>query len=74
MGEGDVHPAGECRRVRVEAGPDRRSVDLESADVRSAPRTGAGEDVVAPVAVEVAAGHVDATGETGVIGEEGRRQ
>jgi len=71
---GDTDAAGERRFVAPEARrPDERSArELEHPHVRAAGRTGAGDDLVDAIAVEVAGADVDAAGERRFVGVEAR--
>src|SRR5581483_7808975 len=71
---GDEHAAREARGVGVEALEQAAVPAAEDLDVRPAPRTGPGDDVVHTVAVDVAGGHADAAGEDRVVGVEAEPQ
>ncbi len=66
-----AHAAGERRDRRRRSWPARSSpAPLNTRDVRAAARAGAGDDVGAPVAVDVARRDVHAAGKRRVVGEE----
>src|SRR5262249_21669318 len=70
---GDMNPAGERGVVCVEVHQFRErpvAVEMQHADVRTAARACAGDDLIDTVAVHIAGRHVDAAGESGdVCGE-----